>query len=95
MSENQEFAGDVLPVGYMISGRYRIESCLGSGGMGAVYLAHDKVLEGSSVAMKVLHREVAHDEIDRAVADPANLVRGQLPGAHLAALPVIFRTGAS
>ena len=62
MSENQQFAGDVLPVGYMISGRYRIESCLGSGGMGAVYLAHDKVLEGSSVAMKVLHREVAHDE---------------------------------
>lgn len=47
--------------GETISGRYVIEKCLGAGGMGAVYLAQDNVLEGNRVALKVLHSELTRD----------------------------------
>ena len=47
--------------GDVISGRYVVEKCLGAGGMGAVYLAKDKVLEGNLVALKVLHSELTRD----------------------------------
>jgi uncharacterized RDD family membrane protein YckC/predicted Ser/Thr protein kinase len=39
---------------------YRIETPLGSGAMGTVYLAHDTSLE-RSVAVKVLHHEIAEE----------------------------------
>ena len=51
-----------LPNGFVISNRYVIESKLGSGGMGCVYLAQDTVLEGAPIAIKVLHHEISGDD---------------------------------
>ena len=43
-------------------GRYRVESLLATGGMGAVYRAYNRQLE-SPVAIKVLHPEIAQHEV--------------------------------
>ena len=52
---------DRLEEGSLIGGRYRIGAMLGFGGMGAVYRAHDELLN-VDVALKVLRREIAGDE---------------------------------
>src|SRR5215212_8195932 len=48
-------------IGTVLSGRYKLESKLGSGGMSTVYLARDITLE-RWVAVKVMHREMSDQE---------------------------------
>jgi serine/threonine-protein kinase len=47
-------------VGTLLSGRYRLDAQVGTGGMSTVYRAFDTVLE-RQVAIKVMHREIAAD----------------------------------
>ena len=50
----------VLPAGLEIGRRYRVKSLLGIGGMGAVYLVHDKDLD-RDVALKLIKSDIAED----------------------------------
>jgi tRNA A-37 threonylcarbamoyl transferase component Bud32 len=47
-------------LGTLLSGRYRLESRIASGGMSTVYRARDQVLE-RTVAIKLMNREIAGD----------------------------------
>ena len=47
-------------VGSLLSGRYRLDAQVGTGGMSTVYRAFDKMLE-RQVAIKLMHREIAAD----------------------------------
>ncbi len=53
-------------IGTVLSGRYRLEAKLGSGGMSTVYLAQDQTLD-RPVAVKVMHREMSEqaDQLQR------------------------------
>ncbi len=47
-------------IGTLLGGRYRLDAQIGRGGMSTVYRAFDTVLE-RSVAIKLMHREIASD----------------------------------
>jgi serine/threonine protein kinase len=53
-------------IGTVLSGRYKLEAKLGSGGMSTVYLANDATLD-RAVAVKVMHREMSEqpDQLER------------------------------
>lgn len=58
------FAAPQYPnfVGQVLDGKYRIDSKLGSGGMGDVYRA-TRLLIGDTVAVKILHAHLARDPL--------------------------------
>ncbi len=45
-------AGEALPEGHLLDGRYRVKKVLGAGGMGRVYLSNDTRLANRPVAVK-------------------------------------------
>ncbi len=57
--ENTNVRPFIPKTGQLILGRYHIESCLGKGGMGTVFLARDEAVASSRVALKVLHAHLA------------------------------------
>lgn len=56
VSERPTPSANDAVIGRTIEGKYRIDSKLGAGGMGAVYSAH-RLLIGDEVAIKILHPE--------------------------------------
>jgi serine/threonine-protein kinase len=73
-----------LTQGSLIGGRYEILSPLGRGGMGAVYRAHDRVLD-ETVALKVLRGEAA------AAPEMARRFRSEIKLARRVAHPSVCR----
>src|SRR5262245_33926291 len=65
-------ASDALPMssavgaqsGRLLGGRYKLEQCIGSGGMGEIYRAR-RMHIGDTVAVKVLRADVVEDEKSR------------------------------
>lgn len=53
---------DTLSPGTVVAGRYVIVRQVGTGGMGSVYLAEDHLLQGETVAIKILHTGHLHDQ---------------------------------
>ncbi|HEV7555200.1 MAG TPA: serine/threonine-protein kinase, partial [Kofleriaceae bacterium] len=60
---NSSTARSTIDVGTVIAGTYTIEALVGRGGMGAVFLASHNRLPGKKVAIKVLHAELAEDDV--------------------------------
>src|SRR6516225_2272621 len=64
------------PIGQLLDGRYRVESLIARGGMATVYLGTDTRLE-RTVALKIMHAELASDEdfVRRFVAEARSVAR--------------------
>ena len=60
--ETEENSTTSLLDGLVISNRYEVIRCLGSGAMGSVHLARDRLLSGNVVALKVLKRQIADEQ---------------------------------
>jgi eukaryotic-like serine/threonine-protein kinase len=65
-----------VPIGQLLDGRYRVESYLAHGGMATVYLGTDTRLD-RTVALKIMHAELASDEdfVRRFVAEARSVAR--------------------
>jgi serine/threonine-protein kinase len=65
-----------MPVGQLLDGRYRVEAHLAHGGMATVYLGTDTRLD-RTVALKIMHAELANDEdfVRRFVAEARSIAR--------------------
>ena len=65
-----------VPIGQLLDGRYRVESHLAHGGMATVYLSTDTRLD-RTVALKIMHAELANDEdfVRRFVAEARSIAR--------------------
>jgi eukaryotic-like serine/threonine-protein kinase len=64
------------PIGQLLDGRYRVESLIARGGMATVYLGTDTRLE-RTVALKIMHAELADDEdfVRRFVGEARSVAR--------------------
>jgi eukaryotic-like serine/threonine-protein kinase len=64
------------PAGRVLDGRYRVESLIATGGMATVYLGTDTRLD-RTVALKVMHAELANDEdfVRRFVGEARSVAR--------------------
>ncbi len=64
------------PIGQMLDGRYRVESLVARGGMATVYLGTDTRLD-RTVALKIMHAELANDEdfVRRFVGEARSVAR--------------------
>src|SRR5229473_5715707 len=64
------------PVGQLLDGRYRVESHIARGGMATVYLGTDTRLD-RTVALKIMHAELANDEdfVRRFVGEARSVAR--------------------
>jgi serine/threonine-protein kinase len=64
------------PIGQLLDGRYRVESLIARGGMATVYLGTDTRLD-RTVALKIMHAELADDEdfVRRFVGEARSVAR--------------------
>jgi len=65
-----------VPIGQLLDGRYRVESHLAHGGMATVYLGTDTRLD-RTVALKIMHAELANDEdfVRRFIAEARSIAQ--------------------
>lgn len=81
MSEAADHAGTPR----VIAGRYRLQSKIASGGMAAVWRAHDEVL-ARAVAVKILHDHLAADRSFRARLHREAVAAAKLTHPHIVSL---------
>ena len=81
-------------IGDLLAGRYRVEACLGVGGMGTVWRAHDQQLD-RDVALKILGPSLAGDPVLAARFDREARSLAAVASPHVVAIhDVVARPGA-